>query len=267
MDRERGSPCPSGSRPGGPSRSGPGCWACRGRAGSRGRSSSPGPAPRRAGAAVHGTTARAARSAAAVPTRTPSAPLTLLAQTPWVTPGQHFVLQLEAGAGTPPPASSACRSPSTPACPASRDSTSRCSASAVRYPALLDQRAAAGQRTAGGCAAGGFNLSHAGEGRTTRPRPRRRVHHRPGLGRRPVRPLSRRASTRCGSSWWTRPTARCRRHHHPPDLHRCRRRHPDGCASPWSSPSALHRRRSGSDGEPSCRPGRPPPWPPRRPRP
>jgi Family of unknown function (DUF6049) len=39
------------------------------------------------------------------PTKTaslPTSPLTLLDQTPWVTAGQHFVLQLEAGRGAPP---------------------------------------------------------------------------------------------------------------------------------------------------------------------
>ena len=33
----------------------------------------------------------------------PSSPLTLLSQTPWLTQGKRFVLQLEAGRGTPPP--------------------------------------------------------------------------------------------------------------------------------------------------------------------
>jgi hypothetical protein len=37
-------------------------------------------------------------------TRAPSAPLTLLAQTPWVSKGRHFALWLETGTGTPPTA-------------------------------------------------------------------------------------------------------------------------------------------------------------------
>ena len=41
-------------------------------------------------------------SVAVAVNRTPSAPLTLLSQTPWVTKGQNFSLRLEAGAGTPP---------------------------------------------------------------------------------------------------------------------------------------------------------------------
>ena len=42
--------------------------------------------------------------ASAAVTRAPAAPLTLLAQTPWVSKGRHFALRLEAGSRTPPTA-------------------------------------------------------------------------------------------------------------------------------------------------------------------
>jgi hypothetical protein len=51
-----------------------------------------------------GAATRHATSAPVVPApvRAPAAPLTLLGQSPWVSPGKPFLLQLEAGRGTPP---------------------------------------------------------------------------------------------------------------------------------------------------------------------
>ena len=124
---------------------------------------------------------------------------------------------------------------------------------------LLDPVAPSGQRAAGGRGWWRRPVHAGGGGRRGRP-DHVGLHHRPDLGGRPVRCLSLGGLPGPGAADRPGHQADRRRGHHPPGVHRRRRRPPSGCGWPWSSPSRPRCRLPAAPPRHSSWPIRPPLW-------